>query len=168
MANPEHLKILWQGVDWNEWRKQHPDVKPDLGGANLSRANLSGVNLSGVDLSGADLSGANLMKVNLSFANLAAANLREAYLFLVELYRGNLDGADLSRARAGGTSFTAVDLSTVTGLETIRHRRPSTIGIDTIYKSRGKIPAVFLVAAVCRTGRSNSSNSTSRIWPQPT
>ena len=30
------------------------------------------------------------------------------------------------------------------GLETIDHRGPSTIGIDTIYKSRGKIPEVFL------------------------
>ena len=30
------------------------------------------------------------------------------------------------------------------GLETIRHSGSSTIGIDTIYKSRGKIPEVFL------------------------
>ena len=30
MANPEHLKILKQGVKvWNEWRKIHPEIKPD-------------------------------------------------------------------------------------------------------------------------------------------
>ena len=37
-----------------------------------------------------------------------------------------------------------VDLSGAKGLETVEHGGPSTIGIDTIYKSRGKIPEVFL------------------------
>ena len=37
-----------------------------------------------------------------------------------------------------------VDLSTVQGLDTVNHEGPSTIGIDTIYKSRGNIPEVFL------------------------
>ena len=36
MANEEHLRILKQGVDaWNEWRREHPDIQPDLSGANL-------------------------------------------------------------------------------------------------------------------------------------
>ncbi len=31
MANPEHLAILKQGVEqWNKWKKEHPDVLPDL------------------------------------------------------------------------------------------------------------------------------------------
>ncbi len=40
--------------------------------------------------------------------------------------------------------FADVDLSTAAGLETIKHDGPSTIGIDTIYNSHGKIPEVFL------------------------
>ncbi len=36
------------------------------------------------------------------------------------------------------------DLSAAKGLETVVHHGPSTIGIDTIYKSRSKIPEVFL------------------------
>jgi hypothetical protein len=40
-----------------------------------------------------------------------------------------------------------VDLSTVKGLDTVRHYGPSTIGIDTIYRSHGKIPEVFLRGA---------------------
>jgi hypothetical protein len=40
-----------------------------------------------------------------------------------------------------------VDLSTVRGLETARHIGPSTIGIDTLYRSRGNIPEVFLRGA---------------------
>jgi hypothetical protein len=31
MANQEHLEILKQGVKiWNHWRKEHPEIKPDL------------------------------------------------------------------------------------------------------------------------------------------
>ncbi len=42
MANQEHLDILMQGVDvWNEWRKEHPDIQPDLSFALLIGANLS-------------------------------------------------------------------------------------------------------------------------------
>jgi uncharacterized protein YjbI with pentapeptide repeats len=42
MANPEHLKILDQGVEvWNKWREDKPDITPDLSGANLSGADIS-------------------------------------------------------------------------------------------------------------------------------
>ena len=61
MANPEHLKILEQGVEgWNKWRKENPDVRPDLIEANLEGANLSGAHLRVANLEGANLSGANL------------------------------------------------------------------------------------------------------------
>jgi hypothetical protein len=30
MANPEHLKMLRQGLIWNRWRKHQPGIKPDL------------------------------------------------------------------------------------------------------------------------------------------
>ena len=40
MANPEHLEILKQGVEqWNKWREEHPDVRPDLHDADLYGAN---------------------------------------------------------------------------------------------------------------------------------
>ena len=38
MANPEHLAKLKQGVDaWNQWRKENPDTKVDLSGADVLR-----------------------------------------------------------------------------------------------------------------------------------
>jgi hypothetical protein len=40
-----------------------------------------------------------------------------------------------------------VDLSDVRCLETIEHRGPSSIGVDTLFKSRGQIPAAFLRGA---------------------
>jgi hypothetical protein len=45
MANEEHLKILEEGVAaWNRWREAHPEISPDLSGANLIRANLRDAN----------------------------------------------------------------------------------------------------------------------------
>jgi hypothetical protein len=140
MANKEHLAILRQGVEaWNRWREKNPTIRPDLSVADLIRANLSGANLSMADLSVADLSGANLSGADLRGANLGVADLSGA-----NLNGADLSGANVKLAAVGYTVFGAVDLSVVKGLETVNHYRPSTIGIDTIYKSKGKIPHVFL------------------------
>lgn len=53
MANQEHLDILNQGVKvWNQWREEHPEIKPDLGGVDLRQANLREADLSGANLRG--------------------------------------------------------------------------------------------------------------------
>ena len=44
----------------------------------------------------------------------------------------------------GGTCFADVDLSSAIGLETVHHSGPSTIGINTLFLSGGKIPETFL------------------------
>jgi hypothetical protein len=50
MANPEHLAILKQGVEeWNKWKGQHLELRPDLMRAKLSEAGLPGANLRGAD-----------------------------------------------------------------------------------------------------------------------
>jgi len=140
MATKEHLAILRQGVEaWNRWREKNPTIGPDLSVADLIRANLSGANLSTADLSVADLSGANLMGADLRGANLGVADLSGA-----NLNGADLSGANVKLATVGYTVFGAIDLSVVKGLETVNHYRPSTIGIDTIYRSKGKIPKVFL------------------------
>ena len=61
MANKKHLDLLKKGVVvWNEWRREHPDIRPDLSGTHLIKANLRGANLNGANLSEADLIRANL------------------------------------------------------------------------------------------------------------
>jgi len=66
MANQEHLNLLKQGTAaWNEWREQHPEIQPDLSGANLYRA----------DLSGADLNGATLVGTNFTDAILTGCHI---------------------------------------------------------------------------------------------
>ena len=47
----------------------------------------------------------------------------------------------------GWTIFAEMDLSEAEGLETVKHEGPSTVGIDTLYRSRGGIPVAFLRGA---------------------
>jgi uncharacterized protein YjbI with pentapeptide repeats len=119
----------------------------DLSEANLSGAYLSEADLSEADLSKANLSEADLSKANLTGVDLSEADLSEADLSEADLSGAILNGANLSQASIGRTIFGYVDLSMVKGLETIFHIGPSTIGIDTIYRSQGLIPKVFLQGA---------------------
>ena len=165
MANEEHLAILKQGVGvWNQWRRENPLIQPDLSEENLREADLSGADLSGADLHGVDLHGANLRKADLSGTDLSGANLNEAdlsganlsgahligadligsYLGGADLSGTDLGGANLERITVGWSRFGDVDLSVVKGLDTVEHLGPSTVGIDTIYESKGKVPEVFL------------------------
>ena len=94
MANDEHVAILKKGVAaWNEWRRENPDIRPNLSGANLRRAHLYGADLSGADLSRADLSEAGLSGADLSGADLSRADLSEAPLVSADLTGANLTGS---------------------------------------------------------------------------
>jgi uncharacterized protein YjbI with pentapeptide repeats len=230
MPDPEHVKILGQGVEiWNQWRIDHPQIKPDLTRANLPEANLfkanfrladlaeaqlSRANLLWADLSGAaishanlsqadlsqakmircrlngaclreaylfranfreadlseadlsmanllqsnlikanlfraglrraDLSGANLSEANLFFADLSMADLTEAKLIGTNFLGSNLSEAVFERSVAAFALFAHVDLSTSKGLDSMIHLWPSSIGIDTMYRSEGNISDIFL------------------------
>lgn len=145
MANPEHLKILKRGVDaWNKWRHEHEEVIPELSHADLRGVVLSFVDLFGADLFNADFSGADLFQAGLGYAYLGGADLRGAELRGANLSHAILIGADFTNAGLGHTTFADNDLSEVKGLEAAIHHAPSSIGVDTLYKSAGKIPEVFL------------------------
>lgn len=118
-----------------------------LSEANLSHADLSWAYVGQADLSGADLSHAKLYAANLVGVDLSGANLRGANLRATKLTRSNLSGANVSTASVGANALAGVDLSTVVDLEEVRHIGPTSLGIDTIYLSQGKIPEVFLRGA---------------------
>jgi uncharacterized protein YjbI with pentapeptide repeats len=116
MANDEQVALLKQGVAaWNAWRDAHPDIRPDLRGAHLSRADLKEADLRGALIAGADLTNADLRGANLSGAYLLATDLREALLGRVNLTNADLRRADLreanfSHAKLGGANFSEGDL----------------------------------------------------------
>jgi len=117
MANPEHLAILKHGVEeWNEWRRQHPDITPDLCDAPLTKRNLSEVDFNRADLKGATLTkaklnGAHLAKAQLGGADLTKARLKEASLNGATLEKANLIGANLSQATLNGANLMGADLN---------------------------------------------------------
>jgi len=124
--------------------------KPQQG--KLNHANLSAADLHDSDLTMADLREANLRRArlagtNLKWADLARTNLRRVDLRTAELYEIDLSEASVAGVKMGATLVADVDLSLVMGLETVMHEGPSSIGIDTIYRSKGHIPEVFLRGA---------------------
>jgi hypothetical protein len=159
---------------WNEWRAKNRGLtidltradlggedltRADLGGADLTCADLRGAELTGADLRGAklgganlyvaalisaDLSGAELGGADIISADLRGADLRGAGLITARITYAHLDYADFSKVRLRMTTFSDVDLSAVKGLDSVLHYGPCTIGIDTLYKSKGKIPESFL------------------------
>jgi hypothetical protein len=97
MANPEHVEKLTAGVAaWNLWRRENPEIKPDLHEAVLA---------DGLKLDGIDLSETNLKMVSIKSVSLRGALLRRAKLDNAYLRSACLDGADLSRASLAGANL---------------------------------------------------------------
>ncbi len=119
----------------------------DLTGANLSGANLSRVNLTGANLTEATLTGATLSRANINRTNLAGADFGMADFYEAVLHSPDLAGAKFHGSIMGYTVFQDCDLSEAAGLDQVRHDAPSTIGIDTLYRSKGNIVDDFLLGA---------------------
>ena len=120
-----------------------------LRGAEFSFANLAEANLSGADLYQASFIESSLYRADLRWAFLSDASLREANLTEARLigvdFRGStLRYADLAGSTVGASILDDVDLQDVEGLDRVYHSGPSTLGIGTIYKSRGRIAESFL------------------------
>ena len=153
MADQGHLKKLNEGVNaWNKWREECPGIFPDLRKADLYGQILTGIDFRHTNLDNADLSNANLCSASLKSASLCQTNLREAKLRNASLCgtcfkETILQRTNFYKAALLGTAFLNVDLKETINLETTVHLGPSTIGIDTIQRSRGKIPDVFLMNA---------------------
>ena len=118
--------------------------KTDLFKATLGGSNLTGANLKRANLISADLAEAFLKDTNLVEAVLKDATFREARLFGVDFGKADFDQTNFSEAKFGWVSFGNVDLSTVTGLDTVTHIGPSTLAIDTFYRSLTGISEEFL------------------------
>jgi uncharacterized protein YjbI with pentapeptide repeats len=112
--------------------------------ADLEEADLSGANLSRTNLTKADLSKSNLRRADLSGTKLTRANLTQSNLMEARIIEADLTGSNVSQAVMGSTVFANSDLGKAIGLESISHRGPSPISMETFTLSAGKIPEVFL------------------------
>jgi uncharacterized protein YjbI with pentapeptide repeats len=124
-------------------------LRADCSGADLGLVDFSGAMMRGAILDGVGMSGAVLVGTDLSSATIARSkmnecNLKNANLGFASITRSDLENADLTEAKLFATIFSDTNLSGVLGLEHVKHEAPSTIGIDTIYRSGGTIPDSFL------------------------
>lgn len=146
----------------------------NLTGACLWRTSLNRANLRCSVLLEADLRGAKLANADLSHANIGSANLTEADCSYARFQEANLEGVIAARAifnhasfeacilhhatlsectlrntifrgtRLGATVMANIDFSTAVELAHAHHDGPSSLGLDSLYASRGQIPEIFL------------------------
>jgi hypothetical protein len=145
MANPEHLEILKRGVKaWNKWREKSQLLNPDLSDANLDDLELAFGDFSATNFAGASLCKSTFQEAKLDGADLNNADLSGVDFTLTNITGAEVAGANFNEAYMYGTVIGDVDLSEAKNLESVKHVAPSTIGIDTIYRSGGNIPEKFL------------------------
>lgn len=136
----------------------------DMTGVRFGTADLSGANLSGAsfantqfrdatlrevtalatDFTGAHFDGSNLTGAELKGCNCDKADFRDTILSGAQFQWCDLLGTNFSGAVFHQTLLLDLDLSATTGLDDIRRGGPCTLGLDTIYRSQGKIPESFL------------------------
>ena len=141
-----------------------PGAGADLSGVDFSNTDLRNVNLGMANMTGANLCGARVGFALLARTRLDGANLTHAALHMTQLTRASavaadfryadlsftvFAGADLQNARfadavMAGCVLTDLDLRSADGLKFIYHTGPSSIGLDTVYRSGGLIPIEFL------------------------
>ncbi len=119
-------------------------VRVDLWETDLTKADFRWAYLIGTDLKQANLTQADLRWAHLSESNLSQANLSQANLIKASIIKTNLHHCNLKNVLMAWTNFGDVDLSLTKELYTAKHFGPSSIGIDTILRSNGKIPESFL------------------------
>jgi len=122
--------------------------------ANLSRATLIGTSLNRAILKesrlahsiimNADLRDADLSSAYLHKTVLATSDLTGAYLYKAHFSEVYLNNSKFTNAALADTTLAACDLSLAIDLENTSHHGPSTIGMNTIHKSKGRIPEIFL------------------------
>ncbi len=164
--NNSHIRPNLVGIELG--RKDGLE-RVNLSGANFSRADLTEADLENaylydVDFSNATLTQstlantwlkrasfveATLVRTNLSGADLSEsvfrlANLSNANLFRTELNHSILKGTNFSGCKIAHATFGDVNLDESQGLQDVLHLMPSSIGVDTIFKSKGRIPRSFL------------------------
>lgn len=138
------VELIGANFEEAELGQAHHRNRTTLRHSNLRFANFGSAKLVGIDFNDANLGQANMtgsvvLKCDFTNAYLGDVNLSGATI-------GNciLNKANLEKAKMTDSVFANLDMSQVLGLESTIHIGPSSIGLDTIYLSKGRIPVKFL------------------------
>jgi hypothetical protein len=119
-------------------------TRADFTSANLEKASFLETNLTAAIFAHANLKQTHFFGARLQSTNFGHADLVEANLSYANLTNAVLADANFERAEIQSTIFGDVDLSVAKGLNTLKHFGPSTLGIDTLYRSGGNITETFM------------------------
>jgi len=159
-SDEDHLARLRDGVDgWNQWRREHPEIRPSLRGATLEKAELAGVDLSRADLVDAVLDQANLYGANLTESNLYRARLEGVNLVEATLKSANLHEANLTAGMLDLAEFHFAYLSGAT-LERASLRNAFLANANLGTSDYGGLPGANLQDADLTGARLRSANLT--------
>lgn len=115
-----------------------------FGKTQLVRAELHTSKFDTCDFDFANLSDALLQKCTFEGSSLFGTCLARAILDRVHFDDVDFTGAEFTESILAHLSVTRSDLGAAKDLDTARHARPSSIGIDTLVMSRGRLPLEFL------------------------
>jgi hypothetical protein len=129
----------------------------DFGDTNLIAADFAHSQTDACGFVGAKCTGANFYRASITDCLLDGAKFQQANLAYADISDSIFQSANFSEAIFHKTKFRKAvldrtifannDLSSALDLTAVKHRGPSTVGIDTVYKSGGKIPDEFLLGA---------------------
>ena len=120
MVNLEHVAKLSSVREWNEWRANSPEIKPDLSDTFLNNRQLNEINFSGCILRGTILEDSELRYANFSDADISFAYFHgallvgsifsETQMLETDFSYSNLREARFSRVESIQTNFTGANL----------------------------------------------------------
>ncbi|HEU5377424.1 MAG TPA: pentapeptide repeat-containing protein [Ktedonobacteraceae bacterium] len=139
----------------------------DLWRANLTRANLERASLRLAYVNEATLKEvnfryANLLRTKLDHSSLEGADLAYASLEEADLTETILTGADFSHVVMQGTILNNVGLSSIKGLEKVKHVGRSFVDTLTLHRANGRIPLSFLQGAGLPDGAINYAQTAAK------
>jgi hypothetical protein len=152
LSNSDLSKSDFSGADFTQSDLKEVDLRDaklsfaDFGGADLTDANFNNIECMGSAFDGTNLESASFaggLFIGTVFGNI---HPRRTHLSLY-VNGPRLHGTDFTQAQMSLCVFQNTDLSHAKGLATVRHSLPSSIDVGTLYKSKGKIPEVFLRGA---------------------
>jgi uncharacterized protein YjbI with pentapeptide repeats len=99
--NKQHTNLLFTGHEnWNKWRIENPNIKPELVWAQLDGLDLSYYNFKDGDFNGASLHGTNF-----SYSNLENTNLQNVIADNAIFIGANLNDVQASNMQACNADF---------------------------------------------------------------
>ena len=99
MAHPEHIEQLRRGkTAWNQWRRDYPEIQPDLSDINTRGLELGEMELETYDLRGVLLRGADFTGMTFRGTQLRGADLSYTSLCSARFWKADLTGVSLKEA----------------------------------------------------------------------